>query len=382
MHGQLAGRVRVGAGEEHHPPAADAAGDVLDRRGLRAAPLELLADRALVSRGLDLVLGEDPRQVGVAGQPRGERHLGERLLLDRMDVGQVLRQLLVERAIGHGVGIPADRPSDDRAAPAWQALAPMPAPRRLVALALVASPLPACAAGQAAAAVAPAGTTPVLTTGAGISAARTWARTRAGTVGFAVLDVHGRLRGLNRTVAFPSASVSKAMLMVAVLRRARDRALTAGEHALLHPMITVSDNDAAREVYRSVGDPGLLSVARAAGMRRFGAVGHWSGARLTPADQTRLFLRLDRVVPARHRQYARTLLGSIVTGQRWGIARVAARHHMAALFKGGWRKGIVHQVALLERDGRRIAIAVLTDGQPSQAYGRATLEGIAARVLG
>jgi hypothetical protein len=258
----------------------------------------------------------------------------------------------------------------------------MAVPPQLVALVLAASPVLAGMAGPAAAAVAPAETTPALASGAGISAARTWARTRAGSVGFAMLDAHGRLRGLHRTVTFPSASVSKAMLMVAVLRRAKDRAVTAGEHALLHPMITVSDNDAADAVYGAVGDAGLLSVARAAGMRRFGAAGHWAAAQVTPADQARLFLRIDRLVPARHRRYARTLLGSIVTGQRWGIARVAARHHMAAFFKGGWRKGIVHQVALLERDGRRIAIAVLTDGQPSQAYGKATLEGIAARVLG
>jgi hypothetical protein len=51
------------------------------------------------------------------------------------------------------------------------------------------------------------------------------------------------------------------------------------------------------------------------------------------------------------------------------------------LFKGGWHEDIVHQVALLERGGRRVALAILCSGQPSLAYGQATLKGIAARAL-
>jgi hypothetical protein len=146
-------------------------------------------------------------------------------------------------------------------------------------------------------------------------------------------------------------------------------------------MITKSDNDAADVVYASVGGAGLAAVARAAGCRRFADGGHWARARLTAADQARLFLRIDRLVPAVHSGYARRLLSSIVPAQRWGIAPVARRRHMAIFFKGGWRTGLVHQVALLERHGRRIALAILTSEQPSQAYGRDTLRGIAARVL-
>lgn len=223
---------------------------------------------------------------------------------------------------------------------------------------------------------------PVLATAAGIAAARGYARTRSGTVAFAVLDGRGRLRGLRRTMRFPSASVVKAMLLVALLRRVGANRLSAARRDLLRRMVTVSDNAAAGAIYSEVGGAGLRSVARAAGAKRFVDVGNWADAQLTAADQARFFLRVDLLVPAAHRRYARDLLSSIVGWQRWGIAPVARAHGMKIFFKGGWRTGIVHQVALLERDGRRIALAVLTSGEPSMAYGEETVAGIARRVLG
>ena len=129
-----------------------------------------------------------------------------------------------------------------------------------------------------------------------------------------------------------------------------------------------------------MGGGGLRRVARAAGMTRFADVGQWAGARITAADQARLFLRIDALTPPRHRGYLRQLLASVVPRQRWGIAPVAEARGFRIMFKGGWRRGIAHQIALLERNGRRIALAVLTSGT-SGAYGRASQAGVAARVL-
>ena len=223
-----------------------------------------------------------------------------------------------------------------------------------------------------------------LTTAAGIKAAQRFARSREGTVAFAVLDERStRVRGLRRTTRFRSASVVKAMMLVSVLRRAGKRSLSETDRRRLKPMITRSDNAAASEIYAEIGAHGLRRVARAAGMKKFTPAGPWGVSQITAADQVRLFLRIDKLIPRAHRRYARKLLSSITKEQRWGIAPVARRKNLKAFFKGGWVAGITHQVGLLERkrDRQRIALAVLTRNSPSMAYGEKTIEGIAARLL-
>jgi hypothetical protein len=199
-------------------------------------------------------------------------------------------------------------------------------------------------------------------------------------VAFALMTEDGTIHGRNVDTPFRSASVTKAMLLVAVLRRAAERPLSTHERELLQPMITKSDNDAADEVYETVGDLGLQAVAEAAQMRSLQPVGALYETRITAADQARLFFRIDRLVPKRHRAYARRLLHGIAAPQWWGIATVARARHFTVFFKSGWREEIEHQVALLERFGRRVSLAVLVSGE-SAADGRATEAGIASRIL-
>ena len=57
---------------------------------------------------------------------------------------------------------------------------------------------------------------------------------------------------------------------------------------------------------------------------------------------------------------------------------------MKVFFKGGWGSGtgrVTHQVALLEQNDRRLAIAVLTEFNPSHDYGTRTVRGGRARLL-
>jgi hypothetical protein len=238
----------------------------------------------------------------------------------------------------------------------------------------------AVAAWPGAAVARPVGAEPSLVARGAMRDARAYVRGRAGTVAFAVARPGEKIRGVNVDHEFFSASVVKAMLALEVVREAPDRALTATERALLRPMITVSDNAAASAVYRRVGGAGLYRVAAAAHMTHFRDVGNWADSHITAADQVRLFLRIDKLAPPRHRRYVRKLLGSIVSSQRWGIAPVAEARDFHIMFKGGWRNGMSHQVGLLERGGQRIALAVLTRGAPDP-YGRLTEAGVAQRVL-
>ena len=220
-----------------------------------------------------------------------------------------------------------------------------------------------------------------------VAAARRYLRGRAGRTGFAVLDSEGRVGGRAVHRTFVSASVVKAMLLVAYLRKL-DRAhrpLDSGSRALLHPMIHVSDNSAATAVWRRVGNPALLRLARAARMTDFSILGDWASAHISPADQARFFFGIDDLLPPRFRGYARRLLAGIAAYESWGVPRVARPRGWHVLFKGGWRGThlgqLVHQAAQLNRGPTRFGMAVMTDGDPSMSYGIATIEGVTRRLL-
>lgn len=218
-----------------------------------------------------------------------------------------------------------------------------------------------------------------------VAAARHYLATRGGDVSFSV-RTERRQWGYRRLRVVPSASVLKAMLMVAYLNRreVRDRPLRERDLRLLRPMIRRSDNTTASYIRNLVGNRGLRRLAHRVGMRRFTPVAHpWGNSLVNAADQTRFFLHLERFVPERHRGRALRLLHSIVPAQRWGVAQVAPRG-WDLYFKGGWGSGsgaVDHQVALLRRGPLRVSVAVMTTSNGSHAYGKATLRGVFRRLL-
>lgn len=219
-----------------------------------------------------------------------------------------------------------------------------------------------------------------------MAAARHFARHRIGTASFAIIGEHGNLRGYKPRRQFHSASVVKAMLMVSYLRRpsVRHRHLNSHDRALLHPMITRSDNATASTIYGIVGNDGLNRLARAARMRDFEPNLVWGLTEITARDQALFFYRLRRFIPPRHRRYAFHLLSHVVSHQRWGVPPAKPKG-WRVYFKGGfipaedgWR---INQVARLRRGTRKLALAVLTHGNPTLQYGAETVQGVTARLL-
>jgi hypothetical protein len=208
---------------------------------------------------------------------------------------------------------------------------------------------------------------------------------RQGVNSFSVMDSRGHLHGLAQGRVYVTASVIKAMLLVAYLRKIGRRAPNAAERGALGPMITASDNRAATAIYRRLGDLPLWRLAKRVRMRHFSVGGHWANAHFSAADQARFMARFDALTPKVTRSYARRLLSSIVPRQRWGFSRYSLAAGWKTFFKGGWRRTgsgrLVHEVALFEHRGTRFSLAVLTDGNPSMAYGTATLRGVAARLF-
>ncbi|HWF24157.1 MAG TPA: hypothetical protein VG275_01820 [Solirubrobacteraceae bacterium] len=222
-----------------------------------------------------------------------------------------------------------------------------------------------------------------------VARAASYLASRIGRTAFAVVDSEGRMSGVNVHRTFPTASVVKAMLLVAYLRRLDSRGqhrVDAYSNSFLYPMIHISDNNAAGKTYSIVGDSGLYVVAKAAGMTDFSVSAGWLSARLSPADQARFFFEMDSLIPREFVGYARFLLSTIEPSQSWGIPVIARPLGYQTFFKDGSLPTplgeLVHQVDRLEGHGRAFSVAVMTDGDPSMQYGIDTIEGVAASLLG
>jgi hypothetical protein len=220
------------------------------------------------------------------------------------------------------------------------------------------------------------------------SRAQSYLNHRTGRTAFAFVDSEGREFGMHENWTFVSASVVKAMLLVAYLRRLDahgQHRVDSYSNSFLYPMIHVSDNNAATQTWSIVGDSGLYSVAHAARMHQFSIVGIWANAQISAYDQAKFFFEMDKLIPHEFVGYARYLLSTIAGYESWGIPAVARPRGYKVFFKGGWRGTglgqLVHQIGRLEGHHRRFSIAVMTDGDPSMGYGIDTIQGVTGSLL-
>jgi len=111
-------------------------------------------------------------------------------------------------------------------------------------------------------------------------------------------------------------------------------------------------------------------------------IGWWAYSQTSAEDQARFLLALPRLIPRRFYAYARGLMAGIEPSQSWGFPPVA-RPRWQVFFKTGAlpEEGLFNEVARLERPGVTFTVAVMTNHEPSMAYGEETIEGVAARLL-
>ena len=208
-------------------------------------------------------------------------------------------------------------------------------------------------------------------------------------VGFALVDDGGRvLASIAPNASNRSASITKAMVLIALTRNARTRPLSSRERRLAAAMIRRSDNDAANALVAQVGGEAIEALARHAGMTGFTLVsgkrsprGFVLGdSRVTAVDQARLFARIDALTPARHRAFAMQLLESIEGAGRFGI--LAADLNAAIRSKGGWRPEddggwTVNQAAQVTVGGNVHGFAVILGKQQTFHAGAAAIASVA-----
>jgi len=190
---------------------------------------------------------------------------------------------------------------------------------------------------------------------------------------------------------YDSASVVKVIILGALLRKALDRHryLTSAEDAEASAMITISDNNAASALWAELGHRYLRHFLNLARMKEtvLGPGGYWGLTQITAHDEVlllRLLLHKNAVLDAASRRYALGLMAHVTPSQRWGVPAGAPTRLTVHVKNGwlprpthGWR---VHSIGCFTGRGGGYSIVVLTQNNPTMAYGVRTIEAI-ARVI-
>ena len=196
---------------------------------------------------------------------------------------------------------------------------------------------------------------------------------------------------LNTTTHFDSASVVKVTILGTLLREAetQHRQLTSSEVRLSRLMITQSDNSAASALWAHVGRGRLRYFLGRAGMKQtqLGPGGYWGLTQITAHDELLLMNLLmypNTVLDAASRAFALNLMAQVIPSQRWGVPAgapadltVHVKNGWLPLATHGWR---INSIGCFTGHQRGYSIVVLTEDNPTMAYGITTIER-AAQVI-
>lgn len=208
-------------------------------------------------------------------------------------------------------------------------------------------------------------------------------------VSVAVLDVASGESATYGKGVFDTASIVKVDILATLLLQAQDdgRRLTAREKAYATAMIGNSDNASATTLWNAIGQAGGLDAAN----ERFGLTDTeggdgtlWGLTQTTAADQLILLGQVfgeDSELSEASRAYLQGLMGEIAVGQQWGVS--AAADGSAWALKNGWlprsTTGLwdVNSIGRVTVDGRDYLVAVLSNGNATQATGITLVEAAA-----
>ncbi|MCJ0872634.1 serine hydrolase [Streptomyces sp. AP-93] len=200
----------------------------------------------------------------------------------------------------------------------------------------------------------------------------------------AVMDVESGDRAVFESGQYDTASIVKVDILAALLLQAHDagRALTSRERAQATSMIRSSDNTATNALWDTIGGaPGLDSANQRLGLiaTSAGRNGNWGLTQTTAEDQ---LILLDAIfgtaslLSPTDRDFIEDLMERVVAGQDWGVSVADS----GAALKNGWLPRTatalwdINSIGRVDIEGRDCLIAVLSDGNLTQADGIALVE--------
>ncbi|MGN9906750.1 serine hydrolase [Phytohabitans sp. LJ34] len=211
--------------------------------------------------------------------------------------------------------------------------------------------------------------------------------------GRVAVALHDAVSGAGLSVGtrrFRTASIVKVDILAALLLD--DDTLTTTQRALATDMITVSDNDAASRLFRTVGGVSGLNKANAAfGMKETKANSAWGVTTTTAADQVRLLRSItagDSPLSGAATKFVLGLMGKVVEEQRWGVPAAAPAGASGVWVKNGWvqvsadgGRWAVNSIGRITEDGHDWLMAVLSDHHATQEKGIEIVEQAATMAL-
>ena len=183
----------------------------------------------------------------------------------------------------------------------------------------------------------------------------------------------------NSVNSFYTASIAKVDIVEALLLRAQDRgrSLTSTEKRLVSAAITVSDNDAAQDLFEEIGQAaGLTAANKRLGLTSTVVSSAWGLTRTSATDQVAILRGLTSTsspLNSASRSYLMGLMSSVEADQRWGVPAAGTG---TPIVKNGWlpvtRDGgawEVNSIGVVTSGGDKVLVAVLTRKGTSMTSG-------------